>query len=250
MSAHVVLYQFNEASQAWDKKNVEGSLFIVARSSEPKHMFVVLNRLSNEHVVEGITADFQMELTDQFLLYRNEKEEINGIWFYSPNERTEIAELMQSIVAGDAPTASAKGAPDSAADASSSGATSGGPRPPDATSANSEGEGGGGGGNVAAFFSMIQRQLPSAAVPPMPPMPTGATATPSSGVPSAQLAQLALEGMDTNTSLPSGEVGATPETSAGVEALKVELRARLSSLLQDDAFMTTLAEEVLRQKRS
>ena len=149
MSAHVVLYQFNEASQAWDKKNVEGSLFIVARSSEPKHMFVVLNRLSNEHVVEGITADFQMELTDQFLLYRNEKEEINGIWFYSPNERTEIAELMQSIVAGDAPTASAKGAPDSAADASSSGATSGGPRPPDATTANSEGGGGGGGGNVA-----------------------------------------------------------------------------------------------------
>lgn len=54
MSAHVVLYQFNETSQAWDKKNVEGSLFVVARSSEPKHMFVVLNRLSNEHATSAV----------------------------------------------------------------------------------------------------------------------------------------------------------------------------------------------------
>ena len=52
----------------------------VARSSEPKHMFVVMNRLSNENVVEAVCADFQMELTDQFLLYRNDKHEINGIW--------------------------------------------------------------------------------------------------------------------------------------------------------------------------
>ena len=43
-------------------------------------MFVVMNRLSNENVVEAVCADFQMELTDQFLLYRNDKHEINGIW--------------------------------------------------------------------------------------------------------------------------------------------------------------------------
>eukprot|EP00967_Tisochrysis_lutea_P154160 scaffold305710_cov30-Tisochrysis_lutea.AAC.1 len=80
MAGHVVLYQYNETTQAWDLKKVEGSLFVVARVSEPRHMFVVLNRLSSQNVVEAITADFQMELTDQFLLYRNEKAEIIGIW--------------------------------------------------------------------------------------------------------------------------------------------------------------------------
>jgi len=29
MSGHVVLYQFNESRQSWDRKNVEGGLFVV-----------------------------------------------------------------------------------------------------------------------------------------------------------------------------------------------------------------------------
>lgn len=172
MSGHVVLYQFNEASQSWDRKNVEGGLFVVARSSEPKHMFVVMNRLSNENVVEGITADFQMELTEQFLLYRNEKQEINGIWFYAPHERASIAELLQHLIAAsppvcDTPTAcvdtSAEDAPSeptplqqatgeqgSANDAATSAAANGSPAfAPDATTAN----------NVAEFFSMAQSQM-------------------------------------------------------------------------------------------
>ena len=68
MAGHVVLYQFNEDTQAWDRKNVEGALFVVGRSSAPAHQFIVLNRLSSENLVESVTADFQTELTDQFLL--------------------------------------------------------------------------------------------------------------------------------------------------------------------------------------
>ena len=54
MAGHVVLYQFNEDSKAWDRKNVEGSLFVVERSSAPTHQFVVLNRLSSENLIETI----------------------------------------------------------------------------------------------------------------------------------------------------------------------------------------------------
>ena len=37
MAGHVVLYQFNEDSKAWDRKGVEGSLFVVERSTEPRY---------------------------------------------------------------------------------------------------------------------------------------------------------------------------------------------------------------------
>ena len=75
-------------------------------------MFVVMNRLSNANVVEAVCADFQMELTDQFLLYRNDKHEINGIWFYAPAERASIAELLQHLIAASPPgeTSAAAGA--------------------------------------------------------------------------------------------------------------------------------------------
>eukprot|EP00966_Prymnesium_polylepis_P043252 1004312-Prymnesium_polylepis.1 len=97
MAGHVVMYRFNEENQSWDRKNVEGSLFVVQRSVVPTHQFVVLNRLSSENLVENINDDFQMELTEQFLLYRNAAQEINGIWFYSPTERAAMAELLTSL---------------------------------------------------------------------------------------------------------------------------------------------------------
>ena len=105
MSGHVVLYRFSEETQSWDRRNVEGSLFVVSRSEEPMYQFVVLNRISSENLIESVSSDFQMELTDQFLLYRNDQQEISGIWFYSPSERASIAQLLQSIVGGAQPTA-------------------------------------------------------------------------------------------------------------------------------------------------
>ena len=111
MSGHVVLYRFSEETQSWDRRNVEGSLFVVSRSEEPKYQFVVLNRISSENLVESVSSDFQMELTDQFLLYRNAQQEISGIWFYSPSERASIAALLQSIVGGAQPTAAAAQSP-------------------------------------------------------------------------------------------------------------------------------------------
>lgn len=111
MSGHVVLYRFSEETQSWDRRNVEGSLFVVSRSEEPKYQFVVLNRISSENLVESVSSDFQMELTDQFLLYRNDQQEISGIWFYSPSERASIAALLQSIVGGAQPTAAAAAPP-------------------------------------------------------------------------------------------------------------------------------------------
>ena len=270
MSAHVVLYQFNETTQAWDRKNVEGGLFVVARASDPAHMFVVMNRLSNDNVVEAVTSDFQMELTDQFLLYRNERQEINGIWFYAAAERASIAELLQGLVAGSAGDSTARPAADSASgsggEAALQQATGGVPAPNGQDAAATSAAAGGSSpastaageagtaSNVTAFFSLMQSQLPNSA--PVPPMPTGATdaaATQAAGAaasvtatapePSAEPTQSHQPAAD------SSDVGAGPsDDAAELAALKSSLRQQLSSLLDDDGFMTILATEYRRRR--
>jgi|EP00908_Phaeocystis_cordata_P023233 mRNA-decapping enzyme 1B len=225
MSGHVVLYRFSEETQAWDRRNVEGSLFVVSRSEEPKYQFVVLNRISSENLIESVTSDFQMELTDQFLLYRNEQQEISGIWFYSANERASIAELLQSIVGGAQPTAAAAAAAAAAtpAEPASTAVTE------DAAPAN----------NVAQFFSMA-----AAAQQAAPPMPTPeAIPAPAATIP----AQAAPKGRaaKAKTATPTSASPAPPD----VAALKAALRTKLSSLLNDDAFMDVLVQEYLTQQQ-
>lgn len=38
--------------------------------------------------------DFEYELKKPYLLYRNAKQEVNGIWFYNPDECEEVGNLF------------------------------------------------------------------------------------------------------------------------------------------------------------
>lgn len=44
-----------------DRRDVEGSLFVVERAVEPHHMIVVLNRISTENFCEPIIHTLQVE---------------------------------------------------------------------------------------------------------------------------------------------------------------------------------------------
>ena len=112
----------------------------------PQFQFVVLNRLSSENLVETIDDNFQTELTEQFLLYRNLQEEILGVWFYSPPERAAIAELLDTIHATGSAPADTGGAAVDVTEAV---------EPPAASS-------------VANFFAMAGAAEGAAKPPPMP----------------------------------------------------------------------------------
>ncbi|CAD6268386.1 unnamed protein product [Miscanthus lutarioriparius] len=43
-AAHVTLYDFNIDLNQWSRKDVEGSLFVVKRNSQPRFQFIVMNR--------------------------------------------------------------------------------------------------------------------------------------------------------------------------------------------------------------
>lgn len=105
-ATHVVLYEFNNAKRTWEKKNVEGSLFVTKRSDAPRFKLIVLNRSSTENLEVPITASFQMQVKEPYMIFRDSSassipgadETIRGIWFHDGKERDQIASYMEQVV--------------------------------------------------------------------------------------------------------------------------------------------------------
>jgi mRNA-decapping enzyme 1B len=100
-ATHVVLYEYNNTKQSsWEKKNVEGTLFVTKRSDAPRFKLVVLNRSSTENLEVPITASFQMQVKDPYLIFRDSpvSTDFVGIWFHDGKERDQIASYLEQVV--------------------------------------------------------------------------------------------------------------------------------------------------------
>ncbi|XP_059379453.1 mRNA-decapping enzyme 1A-like isoform X2 [Carassius carassius] len=106
VAGQVALYTFNSKANEWEKTEIEGTLFVYARSASPHHGFTIMNRLSTENLVEPINKELDFQLQDPFLLYRNNSLGIYSIWFYDKADCQRIAQLMLQIVKQEALRAS------------------------------------------------------------------------------------------------------------------------------------------------
>ncbi|XBH55176.1 mRNA-decapping enzyme-like protein [Aegilops tauschii subsp. strangulata] len=97
-AAHVTLYDFNIDLNQWSRKDVEGSLFVVKRNTQPRFQFIVMNRRNTDNLVEDLLSDFEYELQPPYLLYRNAAQEVNGIWFYNQQDCDAVANLFGRIL--------------------------------------------------------------------------------------------------------------------------------------------------------
>ncbi|CDP06884.1 unnamed protein product [Coffea canephora] len=97
-AAHVTFYEFNIDTSQWSRKDVEGSLFVVKRNTQPRFQFIVMNRRNTDNLVENLLEDFEFEVQVPYLLYRNAAQEVNGIWFYNAHECEEVANLFTRIL--------------------------------------------------------------------------------------------------------------------------------------------------------
>lgn len=95
-AGHVALYHLDVPNMQWGRKDVEGSLFVVKRRTQPRFQFIVLNQRSTANLVQDILGEFQCELSKPYLFYRNNGV-VNGIWFFSEQECEEVASLIQRI---------------------------------------------------------------------------------------------------------------------------------------------------------
>lgn len=104
-ATHVVLYEFNDAQRTWEKKHVEGSLFVTKRSDAPRFKLIVLNRTSTTNLEVEITSSFQMQVKEPYMIFRDSSaskagadETIRGIWFYDGKERDQIASYLEQVM--------------------------------------------------------------------------------------------------------------------------------------------------------
>ena len=109
-ATHVVLYEYSTITAQWEKKNVEGSLFVTKRSDAPRFKLIILNRSSTENLEVPITATFQMQVKEPYMIFRDgtaavgggdssgANETIRGIWFHDGKERDQIASYLEQVV--------------------------------------------------------------------------------------------------------------------------------------------------------
>ncbi|KAM8908633.1 mRNA-decapping enzyme 1B [Spinachia spinachia] len=97
VASQVALYTYNNRANEWEKTEVEGTLFIYTRLASPRHGFTIMNRLSMENLTEPITKDLDFQLQHPFLLYRNARLVIHGIWFYDKEDCRRIAQRMKIL---------------------------------------------------------------------------------------------------------------------------------------------------------
>ena len=76
---------------------MEGPLFVVKRGAYPRFQFVILNRLGTDCLVQDVLSDFDLELNEPYLLYKNSEGEVQGIWFYKARECAEVVALIQKL---------------------------------------------------------------------------------------------------------------------------------------------------------
>jgi len=80
----------------WERENVEGALFVVHRKEAPFYRLLVINRLNPTNLIQPIEENFEYQLLEQYLIFRNETG-IRGVWFSKDEERDSIAKVLDSL---------------------------------------------------------------------------------------------------------------------------------------------------------
>lgn len=97
-ATHVALYTFNAINNEWEKTNIEGALFVYSRNGEPYNSVLIMNRLNTNNLVEPVTQGLDLQLQEPFLLYRNSRCNIYGIWFYDKEECVRIGAMLNKLI--------------------------------------------------------------------------------------------------------------------------------------------------------
>ncbi|XP_054161488.1 mRNA-decapping enzyme 1A-like [Oppia nitens] len=92
------VYKFSKDNAEWERKEIEGSMFIVHRLPPDEYSFVVINRLNTTNMLQTIDRNFDINITLPYLLYKNTLNEIFCIWFYDENDCKKFSQQLNNII--------------------------------------------------------------------------------------------------------------------------------------------------------
>lgn len=236
-ASHVAIYSFDSALQQWEKRNIEGALFITERDDDPQHRIVVLNRTSTTNLVQDVALTLQIQPKKPYLMLRDSAHPevgIYGIWFQNDAELKRITHALARLMKGLKQLTS-----ESADTAAQSGAAAG-----------------------RALLSMLQQQAP----PPAPVVsqssaavistqashkplagPSGDLAPAAAALFSSYAASRAGGGVPgTAVAVAASPAGAASSASAPGALTRRQLQTVLLDLLQDDGFIDVLHSRYLQ----
>ncbi|UKJ89932.2 hypothetical protein MACJ_003186 [Theileria orientalis] len=93
----------------WSRMGIEGFLYVVQRSRRPVHSFILINKKSENHLVEYLTPEFQMNQNGNFIFYRskdvkrNTMNSLKGLWFFDEAECKNTYEKLKEITNNPSP---------------------------------------------------------------------------------------------------------------------------------------------------
>ncbi|CAF0892700.1 unnamed protein product [Rotaria sp. Silwood1] len=96
----VCVYKFIGEKREWERKDLEGTLFVYERSCEPYHGFVILSTVSRETFVQIIKSSMEFKHSpnyEAFLQYKVDVGDIYGIWFISKNDCPRVTECLKRL---------------------------------------------------------------------------------------------------------------------------------------------------------
>jgi hypothetical protein len=96
----VCVYKFIAEKREWERKDLEGTLFVYERICEPYHGFVILSTVSPETFVQIIKPSMEFKHAptyEAFLQYKVDVGDIYGIWFISKNDCPRVTEYLKRL---------------------------------------------------------------------------------------------------------------------------------------------------------
>lgn len=102
ISPFAVLYHFNPETAAWEKSDLQGSLFVcqLQHPTRPRYEVMILNRKNPENLHLEITSSENIEVTDEFVIVHIDEGEGQtvGLWMFSDKD-TPAENRLEAIAA-------------------------------------------------------------------------------------------------------------------------------------------------------
>lgn len=93
---HVALYFYEKDS--WVNADIEGPMFIVQRTQQPWYRIVVINRKNTTNYNEDVTEQLELDVDNNFVLYKNAKNQIVGLWFHDTLKMFDFVQEMKKLI--------------------------------------------------------------------------------------------------------------------------------------------------------